>query len=531
MLVAVVLACVAISIGAGVIISKKRFNKRIVEMQNMETHKIDSSNELHVEMNRFEQFKINLKEVQKNIEEVSIPIPDEPSFMDDTESTLNKISLYLEKNSKLVVGTEAFILSVLPTSQTGEFLCAFAQSVPNLMSETFTEALGSLKEGFPVDIETALQKFCEGMLHSEGVNSVNGIIRNGLKEVSGFNDVAECVKHKIGDSLNNISESCTDPSDFTDLDFSGHIPIMTIAISSFREFNLLIDEKTDGITALKNVGLDAAGSGIGGMVGAKAGALVGSFFGPVGGLVGGIVGGITGAVKGRAASNNIKQRPLKRAIEIYQSNAKQMKLETKNKSSSMLIAINQYAIEKHDEFENNKTFDGFQISDADDVVVNIAISLYKSIKENVDFIKNKISKIKSSVWYSDSKYGIVLDNCNSKLIKLESQLPPMDNIKTNPKLALETILALQMPFDQENYAYEKEYEGCIEELKNFNDKNNASILVWSYFVYGLYQKTLNEITDFSNEQMSGFNQFIAQWKQKLKLLEKNINTEKSKLGM
>lgn len=102
MLVAVVLACVAISIGAGVIISKKRFNKRIVEMQNMETHKIDSSNELHVEMNRFEQFKINLKEVQKNIEEVSIPIPDEPSFMDDTESTLNKISLYLEKNSKLV---------------------------------------------------------------------------------------------------------------------------------------------------------------------------------------------------------------------------------------------------------------------------------------------------------------------------------------------------------------------------------------------------------------------------------------------
>ena len=84
---------------------------------------------------------------------------------------------------------------------------------------------------------------------------------------------------------------------------------------------------------------------------------------------------------------------------------------------------------------------------------------------------------------------------------------------------------------EEYINYEKEYEGCIEELKNFNDKNNASILVWSYFVYGLYQKTLNEITDFSNEQMSGFNQFIAQWKQKLKLLEKNINTEKSKLGM
>ena len=67
----------------------------------------------------------------------------------------------------------------------------------------------------------------------------------------------------------------------------------------------------------------------------------------------------------------------------------------------MLIAINQYAIEKHDEFENNKTFDGFQISDADDVVVNIAISLYKSIKRMLILLKIKSQK-------SNLQFGILI---------------------------------------------------------------------------------------------------------------------------
>lgn len=64
-----------------------------------------------------------------------------------------------------------------------------------------------------------------------------------------------------------------------------------------------------------------------------------------------------------------------------------------------------------------------------------------------------------------------------------------------------------------------------------NDKNNSSVLVWSYMVNGLYQKTMNEIADFSNNQMNAFNQFVAQWKQTLASLENKVNVEKGKLGI
>ena len=64
-----------------------------------------------------------------------------------------------------------------------------------------------------------------------------------------------------------------------------------------------------------------------------------------------------------------------------------------------------------------------------------------------------------------------------------------------------------------------------------NDKNNSSILVWSYMVNGLYQKTLNEIANFSNNQMTAFNQFVAQWKNTLSSLENKVNIEKGKLGL
>lgn len=64
-----------------------------------------------------------------------------------------------------------------------------------------------------------------------------------------------------------------------------------------------------------------------------------------------------------------------------------------------------------------------------------------------------------------------------------------------------------------------------------NDRNNSSVLVWSYMVNGLYQKTMNEIADFSNNQMNEFNQFVALWKETLSSLESKVNIEKGKLGI
>jgi hypothetical protein len=65
-----------------------------------------------------------------------------------------------------------------------------------------------------------------------------------------------------------------------------HFPIVTLALSGCKEMSLFLSDKTDSLTALKHVSLDATGTGVGGLLGAKAGAVVGSFFGPIGAGVG-----------------------------------------------------------------------------------------------------------------------------------------------------------------------------------------------------------------------------------------------------
>ncbi len=102
--------------------------------------------------------------------------------------------------------------------------------------------------------------------------------------------------------------------------FQGHLPYVTMALSGFREFDLLLTGKTDFATAAKNAALDATGTGVGGVVGAKGGAVIGTMIWPgVGTVIGGIAGGIFGTMKGREFTGNIKQRPFKEAVASYES--------------------------------------------------------------------------------------------------------------------------------------------------------------------------------------------------------------------
>lgn len=97
-----------------------------------------------------------------------------------------------------------------------------------------------------------------------------------------------------------------------------HFPYVTLAVSSFRELNLLSKGHTDFLRATKNVATDTVAVGGGGAVGIKTGAFVGAFFGPIGAVVGGVIGGIGGAMGGRAIANGIKKAPLNEAREGYE---------------------------------------------------------------------------------------------------------------------------------------------------------------------------------------------------------------------
>ena len=549
-LIFVAIGLTTASIVTGVVISNKRFNNKINDVKSDTTSPVAQDRSLSGEIDRLEKLKANLITVRRNIDELDIPVPENLTGFDDAESSLNKLSKFFEKYSKITTGTEAFILSILPVSQTGEALCSFATVAPDLLSNAFSDSVSALKDGMAIpgidDVSTCLSKFCEGMAHTSPQSIHAAIhhhnymsallkpVQNGLTEMTGLNDAAASMTesiHDMGDVLGNAAELSIDPMDMTDLDFSGHIPVMTIAISSFREYNLLIDKKTDAISSLKNIGLDAAGAGAGGLLGAKAGAIAGSLFGPIGTLVGGIIGGIGGAMGGRAITNEIKRIPLKNAIEEYQSNAVQMRNETRSKSRILLNSIRTFTCEKRNEFKNDKMLTEIPVVESQATVTGITLILYQAVSEHIVSMKENINKIKSSFWYSDKEHGSIIANYEKRITDIERQLPMAKNIENNPKLALESLLSLQIPDQKAAPKYKKTFLECAKELKEMNDKNNSSILVWSYMVNGLYKKTLNEIADFSNNQMASFNQFVDQWKQRMSALENQVNVEKGKLGL
>lgn len=538
---------IATAIGSGIAISRFRFKAKLANVNTEETEYIDKDQNLINEIDRLEQLKKNLALVKKNIDKLDIPVPERLTSFDDTESSLNKLNRYFEKHSKTTVGTEAFILSILPVSQTGEALSSFVSVAPDLLSNTFSNAVEAMKDGFSFDsVEHCLSRFCEGMAHTSAKSIQSAImhhdyfgallkpVKSGILEITGVNDSIQSLStsvNEMGDVLSNAAELSIDPTDMTDLDFSGHIPVVTIAISSFREFNLLINNKTNALNSLKNIGLDAVGAGGGGLVGAKAGALVGSIFGPLGSLAGGIIGGVAGAIGGRSITNEIKQRPLKNAIEQYNKSNTTRISETKQKSRDMLRQIEAFSNEKRNEFKENKILKEVPVVYNEDTVLGITLILYQAFLLHINNMKENVLKLKKSIWYSDKKYSIIADNYSNKIIKLEEQIPTTDEISKDANIALKKMLSITIPADSKNAKFKKKYKECCKELKDMNDKNNSSILVWSYMINGLYQKTLNDIAKVSNEQMVKFNNFVDNWKRTMQSLENKINVEKGKLGL
>ena len=102
-----------------------------------------------------------------------------------------------------------------------------------------------------------------------------------------------------------------------DVDFQN--PFFTLGLSTLREIRLLKKKHTNLLTSVKNIGLDAAGTGIGSFAGAKAGATIGTAVAPgMGSVVGAIIGGISGAFAGRSISNRIKFSQAETARSHYE---------------------------------------------------------------------------------------------------------------------------------------------------------------------------------------------------------------------
>ena len=282
---------------------------------------------------------------------------------------------------------------------------------------------------------------------------------------------------------------------------------------------------------MKNIALDAAGAGVGAIAGAKGGALAGGcFLGPLGAGIGALLGGIGGALAGRFATNKIKQIPLNNAIEAYEKEYYIMKEETDKKSRETLSAIRNFADEKKEEFHSAEIIENVPVTDTSSVAEQIAISIYSFILNEVAELKLGVNNLKKSIWYSANKYDDIIKEYEAQIEDIESQLPDIDLVKEDPRLVIDTLVNIKMPNRRSNLKIQTKLEECSNELKAVNDKNNSSILVWSYMINNLYQKTLNDIADFSNEKMQSLNLLFTTWKEKMKDLQNTVEKERAKLG-
>ena len=172
----------------------------------------------------------------------------------------------------------------------------------------------------------------------------------------------------------------------------GGIPLITLALSSYREIKLLKNHDTDTSNALKNIGLDVAGTGGGGAAGAMAGAALGSTIVPViGTAIGAIAGGILGAIGGRKASNAVKEKPFRDALQAYE--------ETQNKAKEMATAAQ---------------------AEAEKQYASTVESEEKSLAQTVETSKHKLQQQQNAL-IQEGKDGYVLESAQARQL-LEAAL-------------------------------------------------------------------------------------------------------------
>lgn len=548
LIISLVLVASLVGTGGFVYNSKRRYDNSVsdMEMADDETNTIDVT-ALEGEVNRLEKLKDTLREARKNAEKLDIPVPESLSRYDTAQSSLDKISRFSEKYSKSIAGTEQLVLSLLPVSATGEIISSFAETFPSQLGEAAHSAVATMKDAafVPGNMEELMgtltnaiqqinpQSLAHSLQHGNYLSLVTQPGKAMIGEMSGVHEGLSDLSSSLGDIKDGLANSIDIDSltDVTDLDFSGHIPVMTVAMSSYREFQLLTKNKTDALSSLKNIGLDAAGSGVGGLAGAKAGAIAGSFFGPIGTVLGGVIGGIGGAIGGRMISNEVKQAPLKNAISEYQSNYTTMNHETEAKSKETLANIHNYTVTRRDEFKNERVLQEIPVLDNETIITQICVTLYQYLLDYIEVMKQRCENVSNSYWYKEENHGSVLSAYKEKIKYLEKQLIPIENIKDNPVLAIESLLSIRMPKEVKPSEYEKHLSSCADELKELNNKNDSSILVWTYMVNGAYQKALNDITEYNNGEMESLNQLYSHWKSVMTELGNKVDWEKSKLGL
>jgi hypothetical protein len=208
-----------------------------------------------------------------------------------------------------------------------------------------------------------------------------------------------------------------------------------------------------------------------------------------------------------------------------------MNKDTEAKSKDTLQIIRQAAEEKKETFEQSGLLDNIPVQDTQSAVMATSLVLYQFLLEEIAKLRKYMDSVRSSVWYKENEHGPVLIELETRISQLERELPSVSLVRNAPETAMDTLLYLDMPGILVREEFQDNVIECEHTLKALNNKNEATLLMWTYLVNNLYQKTLNDIAEVSNAEMTKLNGLFADWKSRLSVFEEQVETEKNRLGL
>ncbi len=541
---------------------RKHFLEYSKRLQNFQLpilkHDVEVAQKLQEQIDKYNNTDYIVDNLKQNLRQLPFPIPDELSQNHDIKVIAESLAKTFAERGVAFVGTEQFLLMVLPPEKVAECLIFATETVvehgAGAMAESFISVKASLVEGIvniqdPEIIKECFEHFCSAVLdhfkeadnvidfihelESEGIraaflqivtaDTVYQTLDPAFNFTEHLDEIQDTWAHHLHETTysigNHVYHTIVPSPTF-------HIPIITIIKSGIRELDLLADEKTEFETSLKNLALDAAGTGGGALLGAKAGFVAGSFFPGIGNIVGGAIGAIFGAMGGRYLTNTIKEIPLQTAIENYTNSFEVMSNDLTAFLSQSTYEIRSCSINEkkrfHEQINNMPHFDAGKPE-----LIMIANELSIAQLDDIKTQRLNIMPFTKSIFSLTYRNRAKLKKMKEVLNSMEKAIPPKSLIDSQPLSAVKLIREFHY---FENRRFGSELTISTDFLKKKNAAFYKVLMMWLVKNKSEYDASISKVNKLLKAKMDEYGTKRKNWKHRLELLRNEINREKAKLG-
>lgn len=541
---------------------RKHFLEYSKRLQNFQLpilkHDVEVAQKLQEQIDKYNNTDYIVDNLKQNLRQLPFPIPDDLSQNHDIKVIAESLAKTFAERGVAFVGTEQFLLMVLPPEKVAECLIFATETVvehgAGAMAESFISVKASLVEGVvniqdPEIIKECFEHFCSAVLDhfKESDNVIDFIhalesegIRAAFLQIVTADTVYQTLDPAFNftEHLDEIQDTWAQHLHETTYSIGNHVyhtivpsptfhmPIITIIKSGIRELDLLADEKTEVETSLKNLALDAVGTGGGALLGAKAGFVAGSFFPGIGNIVGGAIGAIFGAMGGRYLTNTIKEVPLQAAIENYTNSFEVMSNDLTAFLSQSTYEIRSCSINEkkrfHEQINNMPHFDAGKPE-----LIMIANELSIAQLDDIKTQRLNIMPFTKSIFSLTYRNRAKLKKMKEVLNSMEKAIPPKSLIDSQPIAAMKLIREFHY---FENRRFGSELRISTDFLKKKNADFYKVLMMWLVKNKSEYDTSISKVNKLLKAKMDEYGTKRKNWKHRLELLRNEINREKAKLG-